>query len=161
MPQVNQVVDTEKTQFSKIQDGFFPFAENFSNKIIEEESVVIGQREVDIKTREGYMGRSLQPLGPSYESNAERNTALIKSAARNSENHDENERERDRGKRLWKIRKRRSDFTEEKPGQENAGNAAEDYEHTQSVSAIFIGSVCAGVVVFPCLITIVVCLWYV
>ena len=161
MPQDSQVGDTEKTQFSKIQDGFFPLAEKISDKIVEEESVVIGQREVDIKTREGYMGRSLQSLEPSYKSNAGRNTALIKSAARNSENHDENGSERDRGKRVWKIRRLRSDFTEEKPGQENAGNGAEDYEHTQSVSAIFIGSVCAGVVVLPCLITILVCLWYV
>lgn len=159
MSQSNQVGNTDKTQFSKNQNGFFPFAENISSEISEKESVVIGQREVDIKTRESYMRHSLQPLGPSYESIAERNTALIKSAARNSENDDENGSEGDR--RLWKIRKRKSDTTEENPEQENAGDGAEDYKKAHSVSAIFIGSVCAGVVVFPCLITILVCLWYV
>ena len=149
MSQSNQGANTDKTQFSKNQDGFFPFAENTSSEIIEDDSVVIDQR------------RSLQPLGPSYESIAERNAALIKSSARNSENDDENGSEGDRRKRLWKIRKRKSDLTEENPEQEKAGDGAEDYKQAQSVSAIFIGSVCAGVVAFPCLITILVCLWYV
>lgn len=161
MSQSNQVANTDKTKFSKNQDGFFPFAENISSEIIEDDSVVIGQREVDIKTKESYTRRSLQPLGPSYESIAERNTALIKSSAHNSENDDENGSEGDRRKRLWKIRKRKSDLTEENPEKEKAGDGAEDYKQAQSVSAIFIGSVCAGVVAFPCLITILVCLWYV
>lgn len=161
MSQSNQVANADKTKFSKNQDGFFPFAENISSEIIEDDSVVIGQRELDIKLKQSYTRRSLQPLGPSYEGIAERNTALIKSSARKSENDDENGSEGDRRKRLWKIRKRKSDLTEENPEQEKAGDGAEDYKQAQSVSAIFIGSVCAGVVAFPCLITILVCLWYV
>ena len=62
-------------------------------------------------------------------------------------------------KRLWKRRRKaRSDQTEQA---DDSGDPSGDDSRTEAVSPIIIGAICASFVVFLCVVTGLVCLWYV
>ena len=154
---------------SKNQDAFTLLADINLNELTEEDSIGVGHRKSNTQTEENHVDRSrlrsrrqiIHHVGSVQETVPEMNTGqnFLISEKQSSDIAVQNGSGSEDDTRSRKMRKPSSDFSVKEQEAVDGESDTEGSELGASVSAIFIGSVCAGVFILPCVITILACLW--